>query len=141
MSKHDKLITETLKKVDAKKEEVKKLKKQPWESPGTIEFQGKQVNLKTCQNVELLIKIHAELTLMSQSYSKSSKELLGLEKQYEILSYGVDKWLKDIYNRCRTIHAVQELKKIEVIGQRLKGIVSEDMKTQLELDSILQELG
>ena len=92
------------------------------------------------QNVELLIKIHAELTLMSQSYAKSSKELLGLEKQYEILSCGVDKWLKDIYNRCKTIHAVQELKKLEVIEQRLKGIVSEDMKTQLELDSILKEL-
>lgn len=99
----------------------------------SLELDGERHNLHI-QNANkltwLLIKLNC--------YQMSIKDLkLG---KYEISGYPVGDWINDIKMKLRIIAQKNEEDNLKVLENKLNKLLSEDKKTELELDSIAELL-
>ena len=134
MSKNDDRILELKKQIDEKKDNItnKKVKFVP-ETNCVLIFDGVNYNLNVCQYEDLKL-----LLIKLNSYVISAKDL-GYE-DFVISGYDVSEWMNDIRNKMEVI----ELKKEEVLLKnmelKLDKLLSDDKKTELEIDEIAELL-
>ena len=90
-------------------------------------------NLNVCTDKELtflLVKLNSYLM---------SAENLGINN-FEISGYSVDLWIKDIKNKLKVIGLKREESDLKRMENKLDKLLSEDKKTELEIDEIAELL-
>lgn len=99
-------------------------------------------NLHVESNVEILIKIAAFLTSREAAYNEVIKTLdLGADMPpFKWNGFHVPDWLDDLKTRIGKIQISSKRKKLETLKTRLEGIVSPELRAQLELEAIEKEL-
>ena len=134
MSKNDDRILELKKQIDEKKDNItnKKVKFVP-ETNCVLILDDTNYNLNVCQYEDLKL-----LLIKLNSYAISAKDL-GYE-DFVISGYNVSEWMNDIRNKMEVV----ELKKEEVLLKnmelKLDKLLSDDKKTELEIDEIAELL-
>ena len=134
MSKNDDRILELKKQIEIKKKAIadKKIKFSP-ETNCIINLDGVTSNLNVCGREELsflLIKLNSYLM---------SAENLGISN-FEISGYGATLWIEDIKNKLKVLNLKKEEADLKRMENKLDKLLSDDKKTELEIDEIAELL-
>ena len=130
MSKNDDRILELKSQIESKKKELyeKKVRFSP-ETNCILELDGEKHNLNVCAD-EVLINLLIKLNMYLMSANN-----LGITPP-NFSGYSIDLWMIDIKSKL----AVSELRKEEValraMESKLDKLLSDDKKTELEIDEI-----
>lgn len=134
MSKNDERILALKTKIDQKKEELSK--RTTRFSPITncsLEFRGQRYNINTMveeQCVCMLVELKA--------LSNAAKEL---DVQLNFSGYSVGDWMEDLKSKISILKVKNEERQLKAMESQLEKLLSEDKKTELEIDKIAQSLG
>lgn len=96
----------------------------------SIEVDGIRSNIQVLskeQLISLLVKLN--------SYMHSAKDL-GLLEEYLISGYKVEEWIGDIKSKLDVVSRKDEELKLKVMEIKLDELLSNDKKTELELNEI-----
>ena len=131
MSKNDDRILELKKQIETKKKAIaeKNTRFIP-ETNCILNLDGVTSNLNVCSDDALLL-----LLIRLNSYLMSAKDLNMAD--FEISGYSVTAWIKDIKSKLEVSGLMKkeesDLKKME---SKLDKLLSDDKKTELEIDEI-----
>ena len=130
MSKNDDRILELKKQIEAKKKSIaeKKVRFTP-ETNCVLNMDGVTFNLNVCSDDSLLL-----LLVRLHSYRMAALDL-GIG-HFEISGYSVTAWVDDIKSKLDVLTAKKEEADLKRMESKLDKLLSEDKKTELELDEI-----
>ncbi len=134
MSKNDDRILELKEKIEEKKQELSG--KNTRFVPVTnciIELDGMTNNLHTCDS--------DKLALLLVKLNLYKKEAENLDIDFVISGYSIDDWITDIKNKFDIIKTKAEIYNLKTMESKLDELLSEDKKTELEIDDIAALLG
>lgn len=129
MSKNDDRILELKEKIEEKKQELSG--KNTRFVPVTnciIELDGMTNNLHTCDS--------NKLALLLVKLNLYKKEAENLDIDFVISGYSIDDWITDIKNKFDITKAKAEIYNLKTMESKLDELLSEDKKTELEIDDI-----
>lgn len=130
MSKNDDRILELKKQVENKKKEIaKKNVKFVPETNLIIEINGQKTNINVLSEKDL-----KSLLVILNMYRMSSADLEM--NDFEISGYKVDKWMNDVRAKINMKTLKREETELKELESKLDKLLSDDKKTELELDSI-----
>ena len=134
MNKNDDRILELKKQVEDKKKELtnKKTRFVPVTNC-ILEMDGMTLNLNVLSENALIL-----LWIRLNAYRMSAADL-GLDK-FEISGYDLNDWITDVKARLEVIATKREENNLKAMETKLDKLLSEDKKTELELDSIAELL-
>lgn len=129
MSKNDDRILELKEKIEEKKQELsgKNTKFVPVTNC-IIELDGMTNNLHTCDS--------DKLALLLVKLNLYKKEAENLDIDFVISGYSIDDWITDIKNKFDIIKTKAEIYNLKTMESKLDELLSEDKKTELEIDDI-----
>ena len=130
MSKNDDRILELKKQIVVKKKSIsdKKIRFIP-ETNCVLNMYGMTINLNLCSNDALLL-----LLIRLNSYLMSAKDLNMAD--FEISGYSVTAWIKDIKSKLEVSGLKKEESDLKKMESKLDKLLSDDKKTELEIDEI-----
>lgn len=130
MSKNDDRILELKKQIEMKKQDLSKRKARfvP-ETNCILELDGNKYNLNVMSTEELtLLVIKLNMFIMSSD---------ALKLPHPIISgYVIDLWITDISNKLETLSTKKKEFELKQMESKLDKMLSDDKKTELELDGI-----
>lgn len=130
MNKNDDRILELKKQVENKKKEIaKKNVKFVPETNLVIEINGIKTNINVLNEKDL-----ESLLVILNMYRMSAIDLEM--KDFEISGYKVDQWINDVKAKINMKTLKNEEAELKRLEEKLDKLLSEDKKTELELDSI-----
>lgn len=89
----------------------------------------------------LHLEISEWLLIKVNMIAMSAKDL-GMDiSQVEISGYKLTDWLEDINNKLKTQKYKEEKRKLEKLEKQLDALLSDDKRTELEIDNIAALLG
>ena len=134
MSKNDDRILELKEKIEKKKQELSdKNKRFVPVTNCIIELDGVTNNLHTCDA--------DKLALLLVKLSLYKKEAENLDINFVVSGYSIDDWITDIKNKFEVTKTKAEIYNLKAMEPKLDELLSEDKKTELEIDDIAALLG
>ena len=135
MSKNDERVLQLKKQVENKKKELadKKCKFVP-ETNLILEINGDRVNLNVL-NENQLKNILVQLNMYRLSVADLKMD------DFVVSGYTVDQWMNDVRDKLGEKELKREENELKSLEAKLDKLLSEDKKTELELDSIAALLG
>jgi hypothetical protein len=140
--KSDQTTLKLIEEVKKQKEEISRAERPVWKTTLAFSYTGNPTgatNLHTVSSIEELVSIVAFLLDRSNSYSKAS-EMLGVKSEFKWQGFSLNDWIDDIKTRMDKIQISGKKKKLEVLEVRLNAVISPELKAQMELEAIAQEL-
>lgn len=130
MSKNDDRIIELKNQIEIKKKELtnKRVKFTP-ETNCVLELEGTNYNLNVCTEEILTL-----LMIKMNTYIMSANDL-GVSIP-TMSGYPIDLWISDIKNKLAVTTIKREETNLKIMEAKLDKILSDDKKTELELDEI-----
>ena len=138
MSKQDEKIQTLLKTIENKKEKMGKRPRATLHTNGLFLMPNDdRYNLNTISDEEVLIEM-LRVLLMNKSYRDEACKRLGVEdvKEFTWQGFTLDDWEHDLKLRASMVMWDKENKKLALLEKKLKELVSEETKTQMEIDDI-----
>lgn len=131
MSKNDEKILVLRKQIEEKKEKLKNVTRFNPITNCSIELGGIRYNLNTLANEQLTLLL-VELNMYNLSITD-----LGIDKDtFMISGYKVDEWIEDIKSKLENINQRNEQNKLKQLESKLTKMLSEEKKTELEIEEI-----
>ena len=130
MSKNDDRILELRKQIEKKKDDIasRKVKFSP-ETNCVLDFDGERYNLNVVSDDTLTL-----LIIRLNMYNMSAD---NLKMQYPIISgYSTDLWIQDIKSKLAVSGMKKEENDLKKMEAKLTKLLSDDKKTELEIDEI-----
>lgn len=128
---NDKKIMDLKKKIEEKKATIKKSKKKFQPITNCIlNIEGKTWNIHT------LNKGGLRETLLLLNIYRMSAEDLGILEEYKMSGYSLEEWMEDIKSRLSILSVAEEENKLKALESKLTQLLSEDKKTELEIEEI-----
>lgn len=130
MSKNDDRILELKKQIEAKKKSIseRKIRFIP-ETNCVLNMDETTINLNVCSDDTLLL-----LLIRLNLYLMSAKDLNMTD--FEISGYSVTAWIKDIKSKLEVSDLKKEESDLKKMESKLDKLLSDDKKTELEIDEI-----
>lgn len=138
----DKQVQELFKVVQTRKAEIAKAEKPNWItncSFGYNKDSSSRVNIQVCSEAIELITMVAHLINAKNSFDEA-QEILGTKIQFNWMGYTFNDWVTDIQTRINKIEITKKKKELEILETRLNGLISKEMRDQMELDEITKLL-
>lgn len=138
-SKNDQKIINLQEKVKEEKSMLEKSKRFSPITNCTLNFESETFNLNTLSYDSLKI-----LAIRINSYLLSSRDLCRIDyqryKEVFISGFKLEDWIEDIQAKMDCLSVSLRKKKLNELEKKLKTLLSEDVKTKLEIDNIEKEL-
>ena len=144
MSNIDDKIVELIKVVEKQKEEVaetEKNSKRGWKTNCSLSIVGfpQPLNLQTA-SIEQVVKAYGILLTLTNNIESAARDLsVSTQNTYE--GFSVSDWVEDFKKRVAMIELKAKKDKLNTLETRLNGIVSPEIRRQMELETIMKELG
>lgn len=136
----DKLVKELLAVVEEKKKAIARGEKPEWLTNCVYYFEGKQVNIKTITDRKRIIELMQDLVTKKESFNKVL-EILNIVEDFEYNNYTFSQWVNDFKNRLNQIDLSENKKSLDNLEKRLSGMISKELREEMELEAIKKELG
>lgn len=137
MSKNDDRILTLKKQIDDKKKE---LGKQPRFSPVTtcmFTYNGNRVNIHTLTSVKDI-----NTALVCFNVYAMSAENLGIDLEDVVFDgFSVADWMEDLNSKKAVVEYTAKKAQLTALEKKLDKLLSDDKKTELEIDAIADLLG
>ena len=134
MLSNDDKILDLKRKIESKKDAIKKNKSFAYTTNCILELDGKKYNLHVLKKEDLML-LGAKINL----YNNSSKDLF--KEELVIGAFSCEEWLSDIKTKYNQLCLVEEEKQLNSMEKKLSELLSRDKKVELEIDSIEEKLG
>lgn len=130
MSKNDDRILELKKQIEDKRKAISEMKiRFVPETNCILNMDGMTINLNLCSDDALVL-----LLIRLNSYLMSAVDL-GMS-DFEISGYSVTAWIKDIKRKLEVSCLKKEEADLKKMEGKLDKLLSDDKKTELEIDEI-----
>lgn len=96
----------------------------------SLELDGQRYNIQVLQKEQLI-----QLMIKINLYLISAKDL-KLEEDYIISGYKVEDWITDMKAKLNILSKKDEERKLKVMEEKLDKLLSDEKKTELELNDI-----
>jgi len=141
----DQAVLDLLKKVAAKKEEIKKAKTRPsWKTncvftsePGVTS--SYVCNIQVVREVRKLIEIQAHLNTKEAAMKQAAEEL-GVEFDGTWQGFAIEDWKEDIKTRIEQLQLDKNEKELEELDARVNKLVSPEQRREMELKALMEIL-
>jgi hypothetical protein len=142
MAKNDELIKQLMAKVAEQKTALGTKPKVSWKTNGVYKFDGRDYfNINTVSNPEQLVMALAHM-LNNHKSCQEAAERLGVDIQESVYSgYKISEWEEDFKLRISILKWEEKKKNLEETEKKLAGLVSEEARTEMELEKISKSLG
>ena len=137
--KTDEKVLELIKKVEEKRNSITKSSRPRYKTNCTLNISRKNYNIQSINDVELLVTIYAELLIKSNFYNQAKTEL-NVDIDFVYDGYILNDWKHDIQARINKIKIQEEKKKLKLLEDKLDKLKSTELRAELELQSIEEEL-
>lgn len=133
MSKNDERVLQLKKVIGEKKAELKSVKRFTPITNCVLDLEGQKYNLNVLQLADLRL-----LLVRLNMYLISAKDL-GIK--LEIAGYNIDEWITDIKSKIEIFEYKKKESELKTLEAKLDKMLSDEKKTELELDEIAALLG
>jgi len=127
---NDKKIMELKKQIAEKKVKLEGINRFVPVTNCSIELDGQRYNLNTLQKEQL-----TQLMVKVNLYSMSAKDL-ELDDDYIISGYKPEEWIADMKAKLNILSKKDEERKLKAMEEKLDRMLSDEKKTELELNDI-----
>jgi hypothetical protein len=134
-NKADETIKKLFDVIQTKKAEIEKLDRPNWITNCSLPFTNGNLNLHTVSDPEKIVEAYASIILADKAHEEAANEL-GIKYKFKISGYAVGDWKTDLKTRLGKIQIKTKQDELSNLEKRLDGLVSPEMKRQLELDEI-----
>lgn len=142
MAKNDEMIKSLMAKVAEQKEALGAKPKVSWRTTGIFKFNDeKHLNLNVVQDVGQLIVALSYILANDKTTIEASK-LLGVSPiKFDWYGYSTEDWVEDFKTRISVLKWEAKKKQLDATQAKLTTLVSEEARTEMELESISKLLG
>ena len=135
--KNDERILELKKQIEEKKKE---LGKQPRFSPVTtcmFNYQGNRINIHTLTSIRDInaILVYFNMYVMSAEDMEINCEDIVFD------GFTVTDWIEDLKSKKTVIEYTAKKEQLTILEKKLDKLLSDDKKTELEIDAIADLIG
>ena len=130
MNNNDIKILELKNKIEDKRSNIKEIKRFNPITNCILIFRGESYNLNV-QDKQQLINLLVELNSLYLSYKN-----LDIEDEYLLNGFSLKDWISDIKQKIDIINIKAEIKKLNELENKLNKMLSQDKKTEMELNDI-----
>jgi hypothetical protein len=141
MAKNDERIKQLMAEVEDRKEKLGAKPKATWLTNGVFKFSASEFfNLNTIQNSDKLVEALSFLINKTRDQDEAA-QLLGVsEPSFEWGGYSIQDWLADFKTRLSIVTWEANKAKLDATQAKLAQLVSEEARTEMELDSISKSI-
>lgn len=136
-TKNDEMILQLKKKVEEQKAELAKL-------PRTLQSETSTVFRTDAENSNLRVMSVEQLKLLKvklHAYAMSAIDLeIGID-EVVVSGFSIDKWMHDIDMQISVLTRAEKEKKLKETEATLNRMLSDDKRTELELQELAKMLG
>ena len=139
----DELVQRLFNVAQEKKKAIEKAEKPNWLTNSSFSYDedgSSRRNIRVINSVAELVKMQAFLIEKRNSYEEASK-MLEYEIPFTWLGFSFEEWSSDFKVMATKINITKEKQKLEAIEEKLDGLISPELKRQMELEAISKELG
>lgn len=133
MSKNDERVLQLKKIIDEKKSELKAVKRFTPLTNCILNLEDKNYNLNVLQLDDLKL-----LLVKLNMYLMSAKDL---DVELDISGYSIEDWMMDIKSKMEIFEYKKKESELKALEAKLDKMLSDEKKTELELDEIAALLG
>jgi hypothetical protein len=133
-NENDQKILKLQKQVEEKRAALVKAQKFSPITNCSIQFDGERFNINA-----LDIDSCTLLTVKVNALKMSSKDL-AIEDSVKISGYSIDEWLTDLKAKLAFLNRKKEEDKLKKMESKLKELLSNDTKIEMELENLEKEL-
>lgn len=142
MAKNDDMIKQLMGKVAAQKESLGTKPKVSWKTNGVFKFNDKDYfNLNTISNPEQLVSALAYMLGNQRSLNDAGNRLGVAIPDATYNSYTVYEWEEDFKLRISVLKWEEKKRQLDETEKKLAALVSEEARTEMELEKIAKSLG
>ena len=134
-SENDQRVLKLQSQIKTKKTEFRKAQKFQPVTNCSINFEGERYNINT------LDLSGCNLLLVRLNCYQISEKDLKLSDPVLMSGYTLSEWITDLKSKSAHLGRKKEETKLKVMESKLKQLLSEDTRTELELEDIEKELG
>ncbi len=142
-TKTDTKTLDLIREVSRQKAEISRALKPNWITNCNFSYNENSsnvINIHVESNIRNLVCIVAFLTEKERSYKEAATKL-GIEAPaFQWNGYSVADWSEDIKVRINKIQITSKQKKLEALEARLNSIISPELRAEMELEAIANEL-
>lgn len=130
-------VLELITEIKKQKNEIKNLERPKWKT--NLEYDGKNIQIF---NTEQLLNLYSSIFNGFNSYKEALKDLnLSLTTYpYNVCGFGFFDWKNDILILIDRAKIKQKRDKLIKLEERLESIISPELKAEIELNNIVEEL-
>lgn len=127
---NDERVLQLKQVIDKKKSELKGSKKFAPLTNCVLDLEGQKYNLNVLQFDDLQL-----LLVRLNMYLMSAKDL-GISLEIEISGYNIEEWITDIRCKIEIFEYKKKEAELKTLEAKLDKMLSDEKKTELELDEI-----
>lgn len=130
-----------IRQLKQQKAEIEAAERPQWNTNCSYAYRGASPsNIQVMVDVSLLIRIAADLIRDEAAYIEASAKLGVDAPPYAVSGYPVKEWLADIKTRINKVQLNAKKQKYDILEARLNAIVSPELRAEMELQAIQDEL-
>ena len=141
----DETTLKLIEEVKRRRAEISKAERSTWltnSSFAYVEGSSNTVNIKVITDLKVLIAIAAFLKGQEANYKAAAVEL-GVESPPSFTwgGFSLSDWMEDLKTRIAKIQLEAKRQKLATLEARLDAVISPELKREMELAKIAEELG
>jgi len=131
MNKNDNRILELKKQIKEKKSKLKKIKRFNPITACNLTLDGSLYNIHVCNKDDLKL-----LLIKLNLYIMSAEDLSISVNDIMISCFSIEDWISDINLKLENMSIKEEESKLKVMEEKLTKLLSEEKKTELQIEEI-----
>lgn len=131
---NDTTVLALQKKVESKREELKKSKKFYPITNCSIEFEKERYNIQALNKDQIIF-----LIVKLNTYKMSALDI-GMIEDFNISGFNILDWIEDLKAKLACVNRKDEEKKLIIMEKKLNTLLSDEKKVEFELDSLARDL-
>ena len=143
MAKNDEMIKTLLAKVETQKKDLGDKPRASWRTNGIFKFDplGTHFNLNTVADYSHLVEALAFLIQRKSALEAAGKELGVDAQEFKWNGYTYQDYVEDFKTRLTIVNWEHKKRLLDETKAKLSTLVSEEARTEMELESISKLLG
>lgn len=138
-SAHDQKVKQLFDLVQTKKAAIAKAEKPNWNTSGLFRFVAnsahESINIQTATDTRKLVEILSFLIGRERDAAEAA-ESLGVSYDFSWLGFTTEEWEQDLTTRVNQLSIQAKKKELSDLETRLSGLISPELKAQMELEAI-----
>jgi hypothetical protein len=133
---NDQKIKQLLEMVETQKKNLGSKPKISFKTNAILKLSNESYNLNTLNDIQSIIEIMSKILIIQDYYNKASSILNVNTEPLMVSNFSINDWIHDFKQRIDLIKYNKKSAQLDKTQQQLNSLISEEAKTELELNNI-----